>query len=617
MDINKKIEKYDYVSFDVFDTLIFRNVLKPTDLFHYVGIAAQKEGIHINEFMKVRVNAESRTIASNKKTNEVLLEDIYKNIPFESEQDRMRTKEIELQMELDFCEPNPQMYDTWKYCKDHGKCIIITSDMYLPQSSIEAMLAKCGYSYDYIFVSSEIGIRKSSGKLFKYVAKKLGVKTKQIIHIGDNKKSDYIMPRMCGLDSILYVRHKSKFAPYKCVDTRKIDSRTIYALKNNLSFYQNDFFAVGVNALGPLLVGFCQWIVSECSKMGINKILFFARDGYIVQKAFNILYPDIDSHYVAISRRSVTVPQLIHAKSMSDIMKIVPYVKRRETWVTFMHKLGIDEQDPLVAKLVEKYGLEISKDQLLNNPKYASVFDEIIQIVRENASQEMVEARKYLDRYFLGDVAIVDIGWYGTMQQTLRSFYKDNPYRREGFYIGLIPKEGYDSDSMQGFIYDYLHKTPFNEKLIYGFNGLIESFFSANHGSTKKYSDEKPVFEEWESENWPIINKVHDGAIAFCRKIKPLIDKFDVKIDCVEAYSELERIMCKPRMVDIELFNKLVFFDTYYEPLVRYSGLKSYILQPKRLLTDLLASNWKIGFLKKMTKSSFADRIYLLMERLK
>ena len=41
--IIKQIEKYDVVSFDIFDTLLKRNVKKPTDIFRYMEKKYQKE----------------------------------------------------------------------------------------------------------------------------------------------------------------------------------------------------------------------------------------------------------------------------------------------------------------------------------------------------------------------------------------------------------------------------------------------------------------------------------------------------------------------------------------------------------------------------------------------
>ena len=170
---------------------------------------------------------------------------------------------------------------------------------------------------------------------------------------------------------------------------------------------------------------------------------------------------------------------------------------------------------------------------------------------------------------------------------------------------------------MHGYIFDYLHKNKYDDRLIYGFNGLIESFFSANHGSTKNYLRRKPVLEEWESENWPIISKVHEGALKFCEEAKESIIENGRILTLEEAFSPLLRFMIKPTQEEIDSFGKIVFFDTYYEPLVKFGGAVNYLLHPKRILTDLMASNWKIGFIKKLTNLSVSDKIYLTLMKFK
>ena len=61
----------------------------------------------------------------------------------------------------------------------------------------------------------------------------------------------------------------------------------------------------------------------------------------------------------------------------------------------------------------------------------------------------------------------------------------------------------------------------------------------------------------------------------------------------------------------------MVFFDTYYEPLVKFGRGKHYIGHPKDAMKDLLASNWKIAFLKNLTSLGCADKLYLAMMKLK
>ena len=71
-----KAQKYDIVSFDIFDTLIERNVEKPTDIFFQVGVGCFSNYEMAMDFQKRRIIAEH--IARNiSKTGEVNLDDIY------------------------------------------------------------------------------------------------------------------------------------------------------------------------------------------------------------------------------------------------------------------------------------------------------------------------------------------------------------------------------------------------------------------------------------------------------------------------------------------------------------------------------------------------------------
>ena len=54
-DIYKEIENYKYISFDIFDTLIKRNVEKPTDIFELIPKRYNKE---LKNFKEKRINAE-------------------------------------------------------------------------------------------------------------------------------------------------------------------------------------------------------------------------------------------------------------------------------------------------------------------------------------------------------------------------------------------------------------------------------------------------------------------------------------------------------------------------------------------------------------------------------
>lgn len=69
--ILKKIKNYDIVSFDIFDTLLKRNVKEPTDVFSYMEKKYQIDG-----FCEKRIEAE-KTARKKKNGLEVTLKDIY------------------------------------------------------------------------------------------------------------------------------------------------------------------------------------------------------------------------------------------------------------------------------------------------------------------------------------------------------------------------------------------------------------------------------------------------------------------------------------------------------------------------------------------------------------
>lgn len=604
---------FKYISFDIFDTLIIRDVLTPKDVFKIVAINLKKKGIsQIDNFYGKRIDAEKRAISQNRKSEEVSLKEIYANIPFDSEEERIIAYQEEINTELLVCKPNMPFVDMISKLKNEGKIIVITSDMYLPRDIISQILGHCHIKYDYLFVSSEIGVRKSSGKLFKYILSSLKINRKEIIHIGDNLQSDYIVPKLIGISSIRYKRERPLFID-SVVDSQNIVSKIIQAVKINGSAGKNAYYQIGHNYLGPLLVGFCQWIKRENSIQGkCLNLLFLARDGYIMQKAYNILYPASINEYAYMSRRSLTVPLLVNAESWKDVVDIVGYIKREETWKDIFHKIGIDGHDALLSNVENRYGRVITKKELLSG-EYDDVFVEIRDALHRNAECEMREAKRYLDKILKKKTAIVDIGWYGTMQRTLKSLREDIDIK--GYYLGIIKKEGYNTLDAKGYIYDYIYGSTYDEKLIYGFNGLIESFFTANHGSCKKYNKGEPILEEWELGNWAIIEKIHDGALDFCRRISPYLAN-EEELSRNEAYSQIHRLMTKPKSKEISLLGKIIFYDTYFELLIKHSKWH-YMAHPFEVFHDLMSSNWKIAFIKNLLSVDFADKIYLMIMKFK
>lgn len=187
----KRIDKYDVISFDIFDTLLTRLVDFPTDIFDLVG-----EKTNNKSFKELRIKAEHE--ARQKSVNgEVNLDDIYIFMPSELKE----LKQIELDTELNCAAPILEMDNMFRYAIDEGKKVFIISDMYLPGNHIRRMLKKCGLPLDNvkIYISNESGANKITGKLFECAIRDNHINRANMIHFGDSLKADVLGARKAGI----------------------------------------------------------------------------------------------------------------------------------------------------------------------------------------------------------------------------------------------------------------------------------------------------------------------------------------------------------------------------------------------------------------------------------
>ncbi len=69
---------------------------------------------------------------------------------------------------------------------------------------------------------------------------------------------------------------------------------------------RSEYFNFGFQYFGPFLYGFTKWLSGRLSEEGLTNVFFFSRDGYMMQKAFELLEPDFPkTKYVYFSRKSL------------------------------------------------------------------------------------------------------------------------------------------------------------------------------------------------------------------------------------------------------------------------------------------------------------------------
>lgn len=591
------IEKFSYVSFDIFDTLIYRLVGNAFNIFSVMELF--ESDIDLRGFALKRMKAEKMAIEHSEKA-EITLQDIYDELEGYSRQEKNIIQQLEIDTEKRFSVLNPEMLKVIDYCMKKKKTIVCISDMYLSRDTIEYLLRSKGIPFKYLFVSSEEQIRKSRGGLYDIALRKMGIAPTEIIHIGDNLKSDAMMPRLRGIASVHY---KAEWKPTGRMGWNLVQGLGLQAAAG-WTYYKREGFCL----FGPLLVGLCQWIHQRVEEEGCDTLHFYSRDGLIIKRAYEILYPGSPGEYLYVSRRSLTVPFLTDARDMGDVLRVIPYIKREETPESLLHKMGIDDEG-LIRVVRESFGGHIARKDLSGQYNH-TMFEMLSEAVYKEAEQERKLCLKYLKDYYRPSqkAAVVDIGWYGSMQLSVENLLKEAGIecRLIGLYLGLLDKgkESYRSINASGYVYDYRKRDTFDSSYVFGFNGLIESFFTADHGSTKKYCESADgvgaVFELQENKENHSIWKFQEGALEFVKKFRDLTDGYKVRLSREDAYHRLEKLLTNPDKLEIEKFGEIEFFDIYTSKLINAKPLSTYIKNPKEIIRDFSKSDWKLGFIKKI-----------------
>lgn len=197
----EKLAVYDVISFDVFDTLIFRPYIRPTELFQTVA-----EKTNIPNFKAIRCEMEQKAreeLYKRERSTEVTLDEIYKVMSRDAGIEK-EVKEMELSLEYQVCYANPYMRQVVEALKKYQKRMIVISDMYMNQIQICKILEYAGYDkFDAYYVSSDYRKSKSNGELYEIVKVKEGREC-SFAHVGDNIISDIKQAKKYGIHAFYY-----------------------------------------------------------------------------------------------------------------------------------------------------------------------------------------------------------------------------------------------------------------------------------------------------------------------------------------------------------------------------------------------------------------------------
>lgn len=217
-----QIKEHEVISFDVFDTLVMRKVPKPDDIFELMEFELQKRGIHIQNFPKLRKEAERNNRICNPNIYEIYQYEGFKETGYSE-----IIRKLELEVEGEMLIRRESIVDSLRYANRLGKRVYLISDMYLPHDILQKMLRQLGITgYDKLYVSCDYRQRKSQ---HLYEIFKSEVPGKSYLHIGDNEDVDGICAEANSIDTFLIQRGIELY--------EKNSSKKRYDSKNDLGAY--------------------------------------------------------------------------------------------------------------------------------------------------------------------------------------------------------------------------------------------------------------------------------------------------------------------------------------------------------------------------------------------
>ena len=433
-DFVRKIKDYDVISFDIFDTLIFRPFSSPTDVFYLIG-----EKFDFLDFKNLRVWAEWDARMKCRQKNghtEVSLQDIWENLEEDTGLNAEEGMRLECETEEKLCYANPYMLQVWKRLQKLGKRMIIVSDMYLPRSCIERILQKTGYTgAERIYISNEYGENKAGGDLFHRVIRDFS--GARIVHIGDNPHSDQKMAKASGLDILPYQNVNKNVLLYRPMDMSSMIGGAYRGLVSNHLYNGSEKFSIdyeyGYVYGGLFVVGYCHFIHEYYEQHYLDQLLFLARDGDILRRVYQKLYPDDRTVYVYWSRKAAT--KLMADEDKHDFFRRFIYHKVNQK-VTIGEALRSMELEQLLPELSDwqeiwdvwerksgagrkqKFIDLRAEDELTDKNAYLlrRFIEAKWERVMTHYEEQQVAAEKYYREILYGckNVAAVDIGWAGS-----------------------------------------------------------------------------------------------------------------------------------------------------------------------------------------------------------
>lgn len=602
--------QYEVISFDLFDTLILRNVYFD-DIFEVMNDKANELlGLEKDiSFVMLRKLAEKvarkRNELERPSYEDVRLIDIYQELGglFNLSKEKCElVMQLEIETEISHLKTRDSGIELLELAQFIGKRVIITSDMYLEKPTIISILDKFNIKdYERLYLSSDVGLLKASGSLYSYIINDLSIDADKLIHIGDNWVVDIEKAKEKGIESIFFARTidvlnnniqdiytgastKLYTAPLglpirtdKALESFQI--RCMLNLVANKFFdkpsrsfqresdYNGDAYFIGYYALGMFMVGLGQWIIKEALNDNKTKIVFLSRDGYLIKSVVDAIIKNqklgLSTSYFYTSRKAI-IPFLCDNAfalyNLADYINIGAHTPRTIIKLLSEILLPFTERSEVLYK---EEGVILDK-KFKDDLDFKFFVDALIKISFDESicKEKILEFKKVLEEEFSHSSVTFDIGYSGKLQYAISTILG----RGVDVYYVHSSNKAEDLARKGNFrIKTFLDFTPAVSGVV------LEYFISENSGSCIAYDLKRartPIIEQITScyeQNYSLMlmqRGALDFAYDFIERFGSYFDKLTAK--SLEVAGSLLNYLNYSKSFDRWMFNTTFLEDEFY-----------------------------------------------------
>ncbi|WP_412520616.1 hypothetical protein K8Z49_22110 [Actinomadura madurae] len=443
------------LSLDIFDTVLWRRVPRPTDVFGLLASRMRDAGlcppwVTDATLRRMRIAAEDAARRGRDALGtEVSLFDIWRAMPdgVFGAAPLEQLVEAELLLERELTVVDLDVAEVVMAARKQDIQVVLVSDTYFTDDQLARLLDRpeLGPMEGVrIFRSNQHGTAKASG-LWEIVLRDLGRSPEQIVHIGDHEVADHEVPGGLGIRTVHYrrldddyldvlEREKEPVRPFgehaPDLDDRHGDfgltSLRAKAVHSGVPFTTSALdvaWRYGAGVLGPVLTGFAEWAAWKAHESGTRRLWCSMREGELLSRLINEAAAargwDVRAAPVWLSRFVTSLAGL----DPHDTAAVHAFV-RTGYRLTVRQALSVLELQP-----GDVPGLATELDTVIDNgdiaDRVASALTETphlcnrLAVTVTAARERMIRSLRDAGALDGGELTLVDLGWGGTIQRQL------------------------------------------------------------------------------------------------------------------------------------------------------------------------------------------------------